>query len=604
MNISDSGRADFVFSAAGVVRFPKEHRHYINHDAESQSKNEATLVELRRISSLISNKDTSKFSWRIDGSLFGTRYFATPVVLPDLPPMRVDIVIPDQIDWDPNLWHILDASDSVHMHDQRVAELGISRYLVHLLEDWSRNFPDFESVYRSLPFGSVIVVEKVEVGFSNASIKITRNSELPSCLYSANKLSHMWDIRFRDMPPRIELQNLRFIRRLYTSVCLVEVKGERMIFKSNTQSPSSTYHEIKVLLSLPPHPNIIDGPKFLVTIPDDTSTQVVCGFLLEYLELGSLETYLPQKRKNGSLHLQDQIRWCMELTSALEHIHSQPGMFYSDLKMDNILLRSIRGKTSIVLVDFEQGRNLYTWAPPEVFYVEWIAELAYQELSRNDGLKEETRVEFRKIIEQYFRSRGVKLPLQFKKPRYDNPDHGWYYPWLTSTPEEREHSAVYCLGRAIWCIFEGVGDTSNVLGRSLAHESEQEFPRFTRTQMEVRKLIERCTAGAREWTNDGPLGLFRRGGKVYPRGRTGYKGEPLATAEETVQVVKRVWESEIANAKAFLAAREKYGEEKASIEDMKLLAYLERPTLKDVLGFFQNFPLPARKGLWSSCQVL
>jgi hypothetical protein len=233
-------------------------------------------------------------------------------------------------------------------------------------------------------------------------------------------------------------------------------------------------------------------------------------------------------------------------------------MFYSDLKMDNILLRLIDGKMSIILVDFEQSRNLYTWAPPEIFYVECIAELSFRGLARNDGLTDQMMLEFRGVMEQYFASRGVALPVLVPLMNYDNPDHGWYYPWLTSTTREQESGAVYCLGRALWCIFECVGNISNILGMSHSHDSEpqHEFPTFTsRTPDSAQEFIEKCTAGARELAGDGPLGLFRRGGKVYPRGRTGAMGEPIATVDETKEAIKKVWELEVTKAKAFLLAR-------------------------------------------------
>ncbi|CZR53495.1 uncharacterized protein PAC_03374 [Phialocephala subalpina] len=591
MNLSDRVRKHVAFSAAGVVAFPGNCDRYLSYPAGADEEL-CCQVEPQLWRSL--SHGVPSPTWRIDGAMFGTRYFAAPLfLLPDFPPLRIDVVIPDQLDWAPELWTVLGASDSVHMHDQRVADLGISRYLILLLDNWSRRHPDFERLYRGLPFGSSIVVGDIGLKLSESRIRIERNIELPTHLLSIDTLQEMWKLQHTSMPVAIDLHQLRFLKRLHSSICLIEHNASPMIFKSDTSSPSSIYHEIKVLLSLPPHPNLVGPPKALVTISGDSQKgkDLVCGFLLDYYELGSMETYLPQNRDSHSLSRQDQLRWSMELASALIHIHSQPGIFYSDLKMDNILLRSINGKMSIVLVDFEQSRNLYTWAPPEVFYIEWIAELSFCELTRNDGLTGKMMSDFRELMERYFSSQGVTLPVPVQPLDYDNPEHGWYYPWLTSTPEEQESAAVYCLGRALWCIFECVGNTSNVLGRSHPHdyESQYEFPRFTpRTPDLVQNFIKRCTSGAREWTDDGPLGLFRRGGKVYPRGQTGAMGQPIATVEETKEAVKRVWELEIVKAQEFLLAREKYGNGKADANDVKLLGYLERPTLKDVHVFLQD----------------
>jgi hypothetical protein len=590
MNLSNELRGHIVFSAAAITPFPDVYGPYLEYDSVSKRTDGHKPDDLDELVSNINNVSKPP-AWRIDGALFGTTYFAAPVFLiPNFPPLRIDVLIPDQLDWDHELWDVLGASDSVHIHDERVADVGISRYIILVLEKWSRGHPNFEKMYRSLPFGSSLVINRIGLKLSDISIEIACNTDLPGHLLTVDSLRKIWDVRAKDMPQQIDIQELQFIKRLYSSVCLIEHNGRRLIFKSNTQSPSSIYHELKVLLSLPPHPNMIGPPKGLVTIAHRDGHRV-CGFLLEYYQLGSMDAFLPQSLNNRSLRLQHQVEWSFQLASALEHIHSQPGMFYSDLKMDNILLSSTNGKISMILTDFEQSRNLYTWAPPEVFYVEWIAELSFPDLARNDHLTEQMMAEFRDTIKRYFDSRGTTLPLRLKKLDYDNPDHGWYYPWLTSTPEEREAGAVYCLGRAMWCIFEGVGDTSNVLGRSLPYDpdSEHEFPTFThQTPNLVQELIKKCTSGAREWTDDGPLGLFRRGGKVYPRGATGVNGEPLATVKETRDAIKDVWKLEIAKAKKFLRAREKYVQGRADVDDLKLLGYLERPTLKEVLAFLED----------------
>ncbi|KAF4632136.1 hypothetical protein G7Y89_g5996 [Cudoniella acicularis] len=610
MDISNKLRAHFAFSAAGVMPFPETRPGYLNHSASASASADADADAgigcgagaVDRFPFHVDHAVATP-TWRIDGCVFGTTYWATPLsLLPHLPPLRIDVVIPDQLDWAPELWAVLDASESVHIHDQRAAGLGISRYLLLVLQRWSCDYPDFEQVYRALPFGSSITVGHIGLDLSEIRVQIRPNRGLQRHLLSLNTLQQWWNFQGQSLPTAIGLRELRFVRRLCSSICLIDHGGERMIFKSNTRSPSSIYHEIKVLLSLPPHPNIIGPPRGLVTMPSDSGDKgnLVCGFLHEYYELGSMETFLPQARKNHCLRFQDQVRWSLELASALSHIHSQPGMFYSDLKMDNVLLREIDGKISIVLVDFEQSRNLYTWAPPEVFYVEFIAELAFRGLARSECLTEQMMAGFREVIERYFVSRRVILPLQLMQLDYDNPDHGWYYPWLTSTPKEQDAGAVYCLGRAFWCIFEGVGDTSNVLGRSLSFDSdsEHEFPTFThRTPESVQEFIKKCTSGAKEWTEEGPLGLFRRRGKVYPRGRTGVNGEPLATMEETKEAIKNVWEREIAKAKALLAAREKYAEGIADGNDLKLLGYLERPTLQDALVFFKDFQT-VRRNEW------
>jgi serine/threonine protein kinase len=64
----------------------------------------------------------------------------------------------------------------------------------------------------------------------------------------------------------------------------------------------------------------------------------VRGFLLTYYEKGTMPEVLPQLRLQGELKLQDQLCWSKQLTAALKHIHPSLALFYSDLKMDNVLL--------------------------------------------------------------------------------------------------------------------------------------------------------------------------------------------------------------------------------------------------------------------------
>jgi len=272
---------------------------------------------------------------------------------------------------------------------------------------------------------------------------------------------------------------------------------------------------------------------------------------------------------------------------ALIHVQSTPGQFYSDLKMDNILLTGSDGeKETAILTDFEQSRNFYNWAPPEIYYVEWIAELGNAKIARS-SIDPKTRERYAATFNRYLRSKGQSL-VPTQGAMYDNPDHGWYFPWIFSTPKEQEAGEVYCLGKVIWCIFEGVGDADNVLGRSIPIESEQRFPEFRRTPEALRGLIKSCTAGAREW-KDGPISIFRKGGTVYPLGKTGRNGEPKGTFGETREAIKKFWLGEMAKAEAFLEAKEEFEHGQANETQRAMLEYLDRPTLKEVLDKLEDF---------------
>jgi hypothetical protein len=165
---------------------------------------------------------------------------------------------------------------------------------------------------------------------------------------------------------------------------------------------------------------------------------------------------------------------------------------------------------------------------------------------------------------------------------------GWYFPWLTSTLEERESAAIFMLGKALWCLFEGVGNADIILGRSHMYEAEQRFPEFRRTPKPLQDLIRDCTAGAREWI-DGPIKIYRREGKVYPLGKAGLNGEPEASSEETKKAIKTFWQNEMTKAEAFFGARMRYDSGGASESDLQLLHYLRRPKFEAVLQSLKTF---------------
>ena len=124
--------------------------------------------------------------------------------------------------------------------------------------------------------------------------------------------------------------------------------------------------------------------------------------------------------------------------------------------MDNIVIDVKEDASKIaVVLDLEQGRNIYNWAPPEVYYWEWIAELGSPNHMRTDHLPQETVAHYSEILKRYLALKGHGWPLPGEPDVYDNPTHGWYYPWTLSTQEEREAGMVFLLAKALWCIFEG-----------------------------------------------------------------------------------------------------------------------------------------------------
>ena len=378
------------------------------------------------------------------------------------------------------------------------------------------------------------------------------------------------------MPPAIDYRQLRYEKQLSQDDTLVTVTTpaghQLMIFKSQTKSCSELYHEVKMLLNLPGSVYIAEPPAFLVTTnKSDPHDSRVCGFLMKYYELGTLYNVLPQRRREGTLVLDQQIQWAKDITSAFMHVISVPGNFYSDLKMDNIVLSANSdGSETAVWIDFEQSRNIYNWAPPEIYYMEWMAELGYEDRGCSDAVDQETRLKYSTLLERFLSIRQHPITFQSPPEEHDNPPHGWYYPWLVSTPQEQEACKVYLLGKALYCLFEGLADHSIILGRSTTDEVEQLFREFLRTSPPLQDLIKHCTAGAREW-RDGPMTITRCGGKVFPLGKTGMNGEMEATFEETKVAIKDFWQNEMKKAEAFSDAKRRCVNGEADDNDLELL---------------------------------
>ncbi|EFX00690.1 hypothetical protein CMQ_7692 [Grosmannia clavigera kw1407] len=587
INISDNFRAYYVFPSAAYISFP-DTGGYITYVSTDDSTDDGTAASRER-------------GWVIHYARLGTSYATIPHYLGPIPPTRLDLNIPDQLDWPPQLWDKLGARDSVHVVGTRINSLGISRHLVEGLECWSSRTKDFDRVYLEQPFGSTLFLRSLTVSPADMEFEIRPNKtfSLPGVLLSAQELQVMWGFDAKTMPPTISYTKLRYERQLANQAILVSLlpeggcEGDRqqLVFKSSRVSPCTVYHEIKVRLSMCPLRTIVESPKFLVTtdVPGAEPQQRVCGFLTRYYENGTLADALTSLRDTGRLALKQQLGWARDLVSSLIHIQNSPARFYSDLRLDQLVLdANLDGSTTAVLLDLEQGRNIYNWAPPEIYYLEWIAELGYWEFARTDQLPGDVMTKYRAILEHYFDARGYSTPLHRMGLKYDNPPHGWYWPWLHSSPQEQEAGMVYMLGKALWCIFEGIGDADIVLGLSSTSDGGQRFPEFIRTPPALQVLIRACTQGAREWI-DGPIKIYRRGGRIFPLGKTGRNGEEEGTAEETVATIKDFWLNEMHKAEAFVAARIRYVNKEATEDDLKLLPYLRRPTLKDVWTTLDDF---------------
>jgi len=481
--------------------------------------------------------------WRIDGCTgMGTQFFTIPLFFNSgLVPMRIDTFIPEWEKCPAKLRDLLELGTAFHLKDVRVARLGISRHVLRTLEYWSLQVPDFEAVYLSRPFGSRILFENLALNIRDIRVKIVPTHYLERQLMSCSDLKRLWVNWELPWPEPVDIRRVQQCRQLYESVSVVQVPGRQgpqtMVMKALTSYPKYLYHELKFLLTLPPHPNIISRPQHIVTKRCGFGGKTaVLGFTMVYHRSGTLRDILPFRRIHGTLRVADQLKWAIQLTSALLHIRDQ-GRHYSDLRLDNILLSDTG---DLVLVDFEQRGVWCGFGSPELNYLDYVFMLATDSNSP-DAIREN----YKKLLEDYVPKYKTLLGSE-----YSNPEHGFSIPWSALNRSELESAEVFMLGRVLWCIFEGRSCPEVAVWHSYQFESDLEFPSYRDTPPEMRYLIDRCTnRGVCEARcNEG--GVVRKGNQLVLKESNGAVRPEAVQAEAT-----RWWKRELQQAETFLEMR-------------------------------------------------
>lgn len=578
--------------------------------------------------------------WSIDGGAgLGTQYFAVATFVEDAPPMRFDVFISEKATESRLIRQLLDLDDAFHARDRnRVQQQAIASYIVRALQIWTTEVYGPEKVkemYYNLPFGTRIVFENLPLNVRDARIVIGKMHNLEYHQLSPQELGEMWQMDTEKMPPTVDISSLVYVRQLQDSVCLVKYRGDEgtevlWALKALISSVKYMYHELRNLLTMPPHPNVLGRPTKLVTkkIRSNAMRTVVVGFLEPYYSGINLRDTLPVLRMNNRLLLEDQVRWAKQICSGLVHIRHKGNMFYADMRLDQIVMT--HDNTRPVIIDFEQRGVWCEFASPEVNALEYMRLLAsddYEELFDDyDDDDEEygddeqtgdsyatvpTAAETAQLRNRALRARYASLlsrlhpgwrDLGGPDGHYHNPPQGYNVAWACLSPSEQERAEVYMLGRLLWCVFEGMSAPQRgAVWQSYRNEPEFEFPAFERTPPELRGLIERCTAGRRPQLSglvvrrgsklemraepvDGPRGLGSSGSR-QPAGEDlkDNKG-PEAKIHMIRQVAADFWRKEIAWAEDFLLDRERRMKDGAWNENV-----FGRPSLGEVDGALAAF---------------
>jgi hypothetical protein len=289
----------------------------------------------------------------------------------------------------------------------------------------------------------------------------------------------------------------------------------------------------------------------------------VVGFMTEYHVAGALRDIIPERVIHGTLHVGDQLKWALQLTSALLHIRKH-GDFYPDLRLDNIVLSK---QDDLVMVDFEQRGVWCEFSAPEVNYLDYISLLASE-----SELPVLVREKYAGLLQTY-------LPeyKALQGDKYQNPRNGYCTPWLCLDPVERESAEVYMLGRVLWCIFEGQSSPEVAVWQSYQHQSDLTFPHYRRTPTWMRELIAKCTRGRARKESSGPRGVIRRGNFLVLR-----EGDGSETEHQVQKEATGWWKQELEDGEEFLKKRaERKG--RGELGDI-----FGRPKLEEILRVLED----------------
>ncbi|KAJ5442005.1 hypothetical protein N7445_005012 [Penicillium cf. griseofulvum] len=423
-----------------------------------------------------------------------------------------------------------------------------------------------------MPFGSRIIIESVSPNPENAKVRFYPIRSVELAFLSIGALGMMWPQLV--LPTQLHIDQLELVTQLRDTVGLVRIPNisrERLwVFKCRTTDTKYLYHELKMLLSLDEHENVLPKPEFLVVQQDSSlSLSRVLGMIIPYYPLGNLGQMIERLRKEGTLDFKTKLSWAKQLSTALAWLTTTPMRYYSELKPDNIVCT---GLSTIKLIDMEHYGNWETFTAPEIYHVENLGRL-----SRSNLVPLIERGRYRAM---YFENIPNKTD---EGAAYSNPEHGYFDAWNILSPERQEAAMIYALGKMMWCIFEGWSHTVNTLDEEYTDDCGWEFPEFHDSPPDIRCIIFNCTKGSPDWNEPSVDRLVRVETKIFPKGRTGREGEPRASSAETLHLSKTIWTERLKIMELYMEARRRWENGNYVNDDAILLGFPLRPGLKDVI---------------------
>ncbi|KAK4176188.1 hypothetical protein QBC36DRAFT_12397 [Triangularia setosa] len=552
--------------------------------------------------------------WRLDGvDPDGRRFFAVPLFAIDKQPVRIDVWLPPFEEYPRKLRKILKPEEAIYAPKDQLLSLPISKFLLKTLEEWLPTIPNLERDYLTAPFGSRIIVADIAASIEDMTIHLLPDYDIEHNMCSVDKLKKAWhsSVKEEECPPTIDLGEIKFKKQIHEAISLVTLPahlGDKLVvLKSLLRDQRYMYNEIKTLLSLAPHENLMPRPLFIVTKKSKFGGRKgVAGFVMEYFEGGSLKDLLLNNKARGAgLSMRQKFRFARQLTEVLIHVNRHRLGFYPDLKPDNLVIRSSKAQRDkgegkevmdLVLLDLEQRGGWFSWSPPEVVYVEYMEILATWLDCEHEAEKQLVSKQLQDCID------GWEATSQ--STRYKDKEGGFSFPWkallqerLETGSQRLERAQVFMLGKLLWCLFEGEARVRCGIDHEVLQENDGKdwigFPQFDsrKTPSEIRDLIKECTSGEPEWEVDEKkrrkAGLVLKGGKLVPAQTvSGGRNVDEITDTATEDTTRAFWKRELERADAFMdeLLLHKHGHIDA-IPMGGILAEAERrPLLLDVLS--------------------
>lgn len=113
-------------------------------------------------------------AWDIDGGETDRGFFCTvPTFARHKPPLRVTTtMVWDHTQYSPELKEGLELDAFFRAGKRRIYDLPLTKHIRKALTYWSNQRPDFESEYNTLPFGSTIVVDSLDLDFTKMKVRV------------------------------------------------------------------------------------------------------------------------------------------------------------------------------------------------------------------------------------------------------------------------------------------------------------------------------------------------------------------------------------------------------------------------------------------------